>query len=141
MRVKSHTEVTVGEELPARTLHVDRATLVHYAGASGDRNVIHWDEQTARAVGLPDVIAHGMWTMGSAIEAVTDWVGDPARVLEYRTRFTRPVVVPHDGGADVEVTAVVTSVDPDTRQSVVELTASSAGQKVLGRCTARVQLD
>lgn len=141
MSIRTHDSVSIGDELPARTLHVDRATLVHYAGASGDRNVIHWDERFAQRVGLPDVIAHGMWTMGAAVEVVTDWVGDPARVIEYGTRFTRPVVVPYEGGADIEVTGVVKSVDEQMRRAVVELTARVGGDKVLGRCQATVQLD
>lgn len=141
MSIRTHESVTVGDELPGRTLHVSRATLVHYAGASGDLNVIHWDERFAQQVGLPDVIAHGMWTMGAAVEVVTDWVGDPGRVVEYGTRFTRPVVVPYEEGADVEVSGVVKSVDEQTRRAVVELTATVDGEKVLGRCQATVQLD
>ena len=141
MSTRTHDSVRVGDELPARTLHVDRATLVHYAGASGDRNIIHWDERFAQRVGLPDVIAHGMWTMGAAVEVVTDWVGDPARVIEYGTRFIRPVVVPYEGGADIEVTGVVKSVDDQMRRAVVELTARVGDDKVLGRSQATVQLD
>ncbi|GAB3108483.1 MaoC family dehydratase [Janibacter alkaliphilus] len=133
-------QVSVGDELPARTIHVDRATLVHYAGASGDRNPIHWDERFATGVGLPDVIAHGMWTMGAVVGVVTDWVGDPGRVVEYGTRFTKPVVVPHDGGADVEVTGTVKSVDEDTRRAVVALTVRADEDKVLGRTDVTVQL-
>ena len=91
------------DDAAAATIHVDRATLVQYAGASLDRNRIHWDERFAKQVGLPDVIAHGMFTMGSAVTVVTDWVGDAGRVVEYGTRFTKPVVVPYEGGADIEV--------------------------------------
>ena len=141
MSTRTHDSVRVGDELPARTLHVDRATLVHYAGASGDRNVIHWDERFARSVGLPDVIAHGMWTMGAAVEVVTSWVGDPGRVVDYGTRFTKPVVVPPDGGASLEVPGTVKSLDADAKQAVVELAVTSSGEKVLGRCRATVQLD
>lgn len=141
MTVRRFEDVSEGESLPPRTIPVTRAHLVHYAGASGDRNVIHWDERTAQAVGLPDVIAHGMWTMGAAVEIVADWVGDPARVFEYGTRFTRPVVVPYEGGADVEVSGVVKGLDEQTRRAVVELTATVGGEKVLGRCQATVQLD
>lgn len=141
MSVRTHDQVSLGEELPGLTLHVDRATLVGYAGASGDRNVIHWDERFARSVGLPDVIAHGMWTMGAAVEVVTSWVGDPGRVVDYGTRFTRPVVVPYEEGADVEVSAKVTSLDEQTRRAVVDVTATCAGEKVLGRCRVTVQLD
>ena len=141
MSVPSIAAVQVGQELPSQSLRVDRATLIHYAGASGDRNVIHWDERTAKAVGLPDVIAHGMWTMGAAVEIVTTWVGDPGRVVDYRTRFTRPVVVPHGSGASVEVEAVVTSVEESSRRAVIEVTATCAGEQVLGRCQVTVQLD
>ncbi|WEV77944.1 MaoC/PaaZ C-terminal domain-containing protein [Janibacter cremeus] len=139
--VRQFSDVTEGESLPSRTIPVTRAHLIHYAGASGDRNVIHWDERTAQAVGLPDVIAHGMWTMGAAIQLVTDWVGDAGRVLDYGTRFTKPVVVPHDGGASLEVAGTVKSLDADAQQAVVELTVTSSGEKVLGRCRATVQLD
>src|SRR5690606_1095273 len=97
----STPDIEVGTRLPGRTVHVDRERLRAYADASGDHNPIHQDEQVARSVGLPDVIAHGMWTMGAAIQVVSDWVGDPARVITYTTRFTNPVVVPAGTGADV----------------------------------------
>ena len=139
--VLSLSDVEVGQELPPRTTHISRATLVQYAGASLDRNRIHWDEAFARSVGLPDVIAHGMFTMGSAINVVSDWVGDAGRVVEYGTRFTKPVVVPYDSGADVVVTGVVKAVDAETRRATVELTAMSGTDKVLGRATAVVVLD
>lgn len=139
--IRRFDDVSEGESLPSRSVPVTRASLVHYAGASGDRNVIHWDERTAQAVGLPDVIAHGMWTMGAAVQVVTDWVGDAARVVDYGTRFTKPVVVPHDGGASIDVEGTVKSLDADARQATVELTVTCAGDKVLGRCRATVQLD
>lgn len=139
--VRRFDDVSEGESLPSRSVPVTRASLVHYAGASGDRNVIHWDERTAQAVGLPDVIAHGMWTMGAAVQVITDWVGDAARVVDYGTRFTKPVVVPHDGGASIDVEGTVKSLDADARQATVELTVTCAGDKVLGRCRATVQLD
>lgn len=141
MAVRSFADVSEGETLDTRTMPVTRATLVHYAGASGDRNVIHWDEPTAKAVGLPDVIAHGMWTMGAAIQLVTDWAGDAGRVIDYGTRFTRPVVVPHDGGTSIDVSGAVKSLDAEARQAVVELTVTCGDDKVLGRCRATVQLD
>ncbi|WP_435202576.1 MaoC/PaaZ C-terminal domain-containing protein [Janibacter sp. GS2] len=139
--IRRFDEVSEGESLPERRVPVTRATLVHYAGASGDRNVIHWDERTAQAVGLPDVIAHGMWTMGAAVQVVTDWVGDAGRIIDYGTRFTRPVVVPHDGGASIDVSGRVTTLDPESKQASIELTVTSSGEKVLGRCRATVQLD
>jgi acyl dehydratase len=134
-------DVEVGQKLPSRTIHIDRASLVRYTGASLDRNRIHWDEPFARSVGLPDVIAHGMFTMGTAINVVSDWVGDAGRVVEYGVRFTKPVVVPYEGGADVEATGVVTALDPQTRRATLELTVTCGTDKVLGRAVAVVVLD
>ena len=139
--VLSISDVEVGQELPARTIHISRASLVQYTGASLDRNLIHWDERFARSVGLPDVIAHGMFTMGAAINVVSDWVGDAGRVVEYGTRFTKPVVVPYESGADVDVTAVVKAVDTSTGRVTVELTATCGTDKVLGRALAVVVLS
>ncbi|MET9876277.1 MaoC family dehydratase [Actinacidiphila glaucinigra] len=138
----SYDEVEVGTELPARSFPVNRATLVQYAGASGDFNPIHWNEKFAREVGLPDVIAHGMFTMASAVRVVTDWAGDPGAVVEYGVRFTKPVVVPNDGtGALIEVSAkVAAKLDDDERTVRVDVTAVSAGQKVLGMSRAVVRL-
>ncbi|MFJ7956174.1 MaoC family dehydratase [Streptomyces sp. NPDC096319] len=136
----AYDEVEVGTELPAQTFPVTRATLVRYAGASGDFNPIHWNERFAREVGLPDVIAHGMFTMAEAIRVVTDWTGDPAAVVEYGVRFTKPVVVPDDDtGALIEVSAKVAAKLDDQRVRV-DLTATSAGQKVLGMSRAVVRL-
>ncbi|MER7917497.1 MULTISPECIES: MaoC family dehydratase [unclassified Streptomyces] len=135
-----YDDVEVGTELPAQTFPVTRATLVRYAGASGDFNPIHWNEKFAKEVGLPDVIAHGMFTMAEAIRVVTDWLGDPGAVVEYGVRFTRPVVVPNDDqGALIEVSAkVAAKLDDNTVR--VDLTATSAGQKVLGMSRAVVRL-
>ncbi|MGA4802118.1 MaoC family dehydratase [Streptomyces lavendulocolor] len=133
-------EVEVGTELPAQSFHVTRATLVQYAGASGDFNPIHWNEKFAKEVGLPDVIAHGMFTMAEAIRVVTDWAGDPGAVVEYGVRFTKPVVVPNDGtGALIEVSGKVAAKLDDNRVRV-DLTATSAGRKVLGMSRAVVRL-
>ncbi|MFJ7245915.1 MaoC family dehydratase [Kitasatospora sp. NPDC098652] len=135
-----YDEVEVGTELPAQSFPVTRATLVQYAGASGDFNPIHWNEKFAREVGLPDVIAHGMFTMAEAIRVVTDWVGDPAAVVEYGVRFTRPVPVPNDGvGAVIEVSAKVAKKLED-RKVQIDLLATSGGQKVLGMSRAIVRL-
>ncbi|QHC20424.1 MaoC family dehydratase [Streptomyces sp. GS7] len=138
----SYDDVEVGTELPAQSFPVSRATLVRYAGASGDFNPIHWNEKFAKEVGLPDVIAHGMFTMASAIRVVTDWVGDPGAVAEYGVRFTKPVVVPNDeNGALIEVSAkVAAKLDDDARTVRVDLLATSAGQKVLGMSRAVVRL-
>ncbi|WP_405724185.1 MaoC family dehydratase [Streptomyces sp. NBC_01537] len=138
----SYDEVEVGTELPGQSFPVSRAALVQYAGASGDFNPIHWNEKFAVAVGLPDVIAHGMFTMASAIRVVTDWAGDPGAVAEYGVRFTKPVVVPNDGtGAVIEVTAKVAAKLDDAERTVrVDLTAMADGQKVLGMSRAVVRL-
>ncbi|MEU9119703.1 MaoC family dehydratase [Streptomyces sp. NPDC048506] len=138
----SYDDVEAGTELPAQTFPVTRATLVKYAGASGDFNPIHWNEKFAKEVGLPDVIAHGMFTMAEAIRVVTDWTGDPGAVAEYGVRFTKPVVVPNDDeGALIEVSAqVAAKLDDDARTVRVDLTAKSAGQKVLGMARAVVRL-
>lgn len=141
LSVRSIDDVEVGQVLPSRTIHVDRASLVQYAGASLDRNPIHWDERFAISVGLPDIIAQGMFTMGAAITVVSDWAGDAGRVVEYGTRFTKPVVVPYEGGTDLEVTGVVKAVDLQTRRATVELTALCGTDKVLGRALAVVALD
>ncbi|MER6102613.1 MaoC family dehydratase [Streptomyces sp. NPDC001832] len=136
----AYESVEVGTELPAQSFPVTRATLVQYAGASGDFNPIHWNEKFAREVGLPDVIAHGMFTMAEAIRVVTDWAGDPGAVVEYGVRFTKPVVVPNDDeGALIEVSAKVAALLGDRRVRV-DLTVMSEGKKVLGMSRAVVQL-
>ncbi len=134
------TDVEVGTELPVATYPIDRLTLVKYAGASGDFNTIHWNERIATEVGLPNVIAHGMLTMATAVRVVTDWVGDPGAVIDYGVRFTRPVVVPNDdAGVVIEVSAKVTEL-LDANQVKVAITAKFEGQTVLGRAQAIVQL-
>ncbi len=130
----------VGTELDPLTVHVDRAQLVRYAGASGDFNPIHWNHRVATSVGLDDVIAHGMLTMALAGRLITAWVGDPARVLDFAVRFTRPVVVPDPDGVDVEFTGRVAEVDADAGTARVDITATVAGQKVLGRARAVVAI-
>ncbi|THA25018.1 dehydratase [Streptomyces sp. RKND-216] len=138
----AYTDVEVGTELPAQTFPVTRDMLVRYAGASGDFNPIHWNERFATEVGLPNVIAHGMFTMAEAARVVTDWAGDPGAVREYGVRFTRPVVVPDDGeGARVEVSGKVAAKLDDAARTVrVDLTVTAAGQKVLGMSRAVVAL-
>jgi acyl dehydratase len=137
----SFDEVEVGTELPSGRFPIDRATLVRYAGASGDFNPIHWNARFATEVGLPDVIAHGMLTMAEAGRVVTDWTGDPGTVLEYGVRFTRPVVVPDDAdGGLLEVTGTVTEKRDEQRAVVVSLVATSQGQTVLAKARAVVRL-
>ena len=133
-------DVEVGTALPGRTFSVHRGDLVRYAGASGDFNVIHWNERVATAVGLPNVIAHGMLTMALGGRVVTDWAGDPGAVIEYGVRFTRPVVVPDDDtGAMVEVSGKVSRKD-DEGVVQVTLTVRSEGATVLGKAQALVRL-
>jgi acyl dehydratase len=130
----------VGTLLPPTSFPITRKDLVRYAGASGDFNDIHWNGRFAVEVGLPDVIAHGMYTMAVAGRVVTDWIGDPAAVEEYFVRFSKPVVVPNDGvGALVEVTGKVAKA-LDGGRVQVDLTVQSAGQKVLGKATAVVRI-
>lgn len=132
--------VAVGDALPPLTVRLRRVDLVRYAGASEDFNPIHWNQRVAVAVGLPDVIAHGMLTMATAARVVTDWVGDPGAVRELSTRFTRPVVVPDDDeGATVEITASVTERLADN-QVRVAIVATFQGATVLGKAQAVVQL-
>jgi acyl dehydratase len=130
--------VAVGEELPAQEFPIRRADLVRYAGASGDFNPIHWNERYATSFGLPNVIAHGMYTMATAIRVVTDWAGDPGAVVDYGVRFTRPVVVPDPGEALLHVGGVVRAVRDDGLVEV-DLTATVDGQTVLAKARAVVR--
>jgi acyl dehydratase len=134
------SQISVGQELPALDLAFTRADLVAYANASGDQNPIHQDEAFAKSVGLPDVIAHGMLTMGRAIRVVTDWVGDPAAVIDYSVRMTRPVVVPDTAeGSIVSFTGKVSQVNDDGTVQV-ELGAVFGDVKVLGLARATVRI-
>ena len=136
----SASDVAVGTELPEQVYRVTRADLVRYAGASGDFNPIHWSERFATSVGLPGVIAHGMFTMALAGRAVTDWTGNPGALVEYQVRFGRPVVVPDDGvGAEVTVRGSVAAVLEDNRARI-DLTVTSNGEKVLSLARAVVAL-
>ncbi|MEI8056070.1 MAG: MaoC family dehydratase [Actinomycetes bacterium] len=133
-------DVEVGTVLPELTVQLRRVDLVKYAGASGDFNPIHWNESFAVAVGLPDIIAHGMLTMASAGRIVTDWAVDPGAVLEYGVRFTRPVVVPNDDdGATLQITAVVGEKRDDGTVRV-DITAKCLDATVLGKAQAVVRL-
>ena len=126
-------------ELPTQTYRVTRADLVRYAGASGDFNRIHWSDRTATKVGLPGVIAHGMFTMALVGRAVTTWAGAADAVVDFGVRFTRPVVVPDDDqGTEIEVAAVVKEVTEDglTR---LDITATCLGDKVLSQARATVR--
>jgi acyl dehydratase len=130
----------VGQEIGSRDVVVDRARLVRYAGASGDFNPIHWNEAFAVEVGLPGVIAHGMFTMGAAVPLIEDWVGDPARVVDYQARFSRPVPVPAAGSTTISVVGVVGAIDPDAGTARVDLTVTVEGARVLAKSQAFVRL-
>lgn len=137
------SDLAVGTEIGSRAIEVTRAHLVKYAGASGDFNPIHWNDRFAREVELPGVIAHGMFTMGAAVQLVTDWIGDPAAVVSYGTRFTKPVPVADlDGGpgAVVEVAGVVGALDAEAGTARIDLTVTLDGQKVLVKAQATVRL-
>ena len=136
----SYDEVEVGTELPAQTFQVQRANLIQYCGASGDFNIIHWNERVATAVGLPNVIAHGMFTMAEAGRVVTDWAGDPGAVVEYGVRFSSPVVVADDDtGATLQVSGTVAE-KLDGNRVAVDLDARVDDTKVLAKARAVVQL-
>ncbi|MEE2568027.1 MaoC family dehydratase [Pseudarthrobacter sp. J64] len=140
------TELSVGQDIGSRTISVTRQDLVKYAGASGDFNPIHWNEAFATSVGLPGVIAHGMFTMGSAVQLVSDWAGDPAAVVDYQTRFSKPVPVADttgtpDAGAQIEVSGTVGALDPEAGTARIDLTAIAGGVKVLMKAQAVVRLS
>ncbi|WP_279366262.1 MaoC/PaaZ C-terminal domain-containing protein [Microbacterium testaceum] len=130
---------TVGEVIAERSVHLTRESLVRYAGASGDFNPIHYRDDVAAAVGLPGVLAHGMLTMGIAVGTLTDALGDTGRIAEYGVRFTRPVVVDPEAGADLHVSAKVGAVDDETAR--IDLTVTFAETTVLGKAQVRVRLS
>jgi acyl dehydratase len=129
--------LALGDVVAERTVHLSRESLVRYAGASGDFNPIHYRDDVAAAVGLPGVLAHGMLTMGLAVSTIESWVGDTGRILEYGVRFTKPVVVDPETGADVTVVAKVGAVDDESAR--IDLTVSFDGNTVLVKAQARVR--
>ena len=133
-------EISVGLSLPERRVRVTRSTVVRYSGASTDFNEIHFSDRHAHAIGLPGVLAHGMWTRGTGLATVTDWLGDPARVVSYFVRFTRPVLVPDtDEGVEVVYTATVTAVADGV--ATLSLTATCGEDAVLGAAKVEVRVD
>ena len=129
----------VGDLVAERTFEVTRDSLVRYAGASGDFNPIHYRDDIATSVGLPGVIAHGMLTMGLAVQPVVEWAGDPALIVDYQVRFTRPVVVDPSEGATVTVSAKVGQLNAEARIARVDLTTTFGGETVLGKAQVRVR--
>lgn len=132
--------LSVGQELPTREFHFTRDSLVRYAGASGDFNAIHYRDDVAKAVGLPGVLAHGMLTMGAAVQSVVDFLGDSGKVLDYQVRFTKPVLVDATKGATLVVNATVVEVDETAKQARIDLTASCNDFVVLGKAQVRVSI-
>ena len=131
-------DVAKGDVVTEFTETITRERLVRYAGASGDYNPIHWSDRIATAMGLPGVVAHGMLTMGIAIRAITDWLGDSERLIGYQTRFARPVVVPDtDDGVDIRVSGTVAAVDDDTVTVMIDCRCGE--DKVLGAARAVVR--
>ena len=128
--------IEVGMTLPEKVFYIDRALLKAYADASGDQNPIHQNEEFALSVGLPNVISHGMLTMALAGKYVTEWAGGSANVREFSARFIKPVIVPAGAKVDLTVVATVTEVDGNTVK--LDITATSAGVKVLGMAKAVV---
>ncbi len=131
-------EIAVGDVVAERSVELTRESLVRYAGASGDFNPIHYRDDVAERVGLDGVLAHGMLTMGLAIETIVTWLGDSGRILEYGVRFTRPVVVDAEAGARLDITATVGQVDDDTAR--IDQTVKHGDTTVLGKAQARVRI-
>ena len=134
------SELSVGGDVAEESFHLTRDTLVRYAGASGDFNPIHYRDDVAESVGLPGVLAHGMLTMGVAVQPVANWIGDPSRIVDYQVRFTRPVVVDPQKGADVRIVAKVGALDEETQIARIDLTATFNDETVLGKAQVRVSL-
>ncbi|MEV6360368.1 fused (3R)-hydroxyacyl-ACP dehydratase subunits HadA/HadB [Nocardia asteroides] len=132
-------DIAVGDEIPARTVRITRGDLVNYAGVSGDVNPIHWDAEVAALAGLPNVIAHGMLTMGLGAGFVTGWLGDPGAIIRYGVRLSNYAIVEGGSAGHVEFTGRIKSVDVETRTAVVLIIAKSAGRKVFGLATADVR--
>ena len=135
----SFDDVQVGDELPLHHPRLSRGDLVNYAGVAGDANPIHWDENIAKAAGLPDVIAHGMLTMGLGAGFASAWSGDPGAVTRYAVRLSQPAIVSATEGADIEFSGKIKSLDPATRTGVIIVGAKSDGRKIFGLATLNVR--
>ena len=129
----------IGQEVGSRVFSFSRDSLVQYAGASGDFNPIHYRDDFAKSVGLEGVLAHGMLTMGAAVQVAVDWVGDSGKVIDYGVRFTKPVYVPADALAEVIVVGKIGAIDLENRTVRVDLTASCQEVTVLGKAQAVVK--
>ena len=132
--------LTVGQELPTKEIHFTRDSLVRYAGASGDFNAIHYRDDVAKAVGLQGVLAHGMLTMGAAVQSVVDFLGDSGKVIDYQVRFTKPVLVDAAKGATLVVNATVVEIDEAAKIARIDLSATCDDIVVLGKAQVRVSI-
>jgi acyl dehydratase len=130
----------VGQEIGSAEFHLTRDSLVRYAGASGDFNPIHYRDDIAQAVGLPGVLAHGMLTMGAAVQVAVNWVGDAGAIVDYQVRFTKPVLVDASSGAKLLVTGKIAEIDIENKIVRIDLDARSNDQTVLGKAQVKVQL-
>ena len=135
----SFEDVKVGDELGVHHTRLSRGDLVNYAGVAGDANPIHWDEAIAKLAGLPDVIAHGMLTMGLGAGFVSTWISDPGAVTRYAVRLSAPAIVSATEGADIEFSGRIKSLDPETRTGVILVGAKSEGRKIFGLATLDVR--
>jgi len=133
----SYDGLAKGDVVATRDLVITRDTLVRYAGASGDFNPIHYNDAVATSVGLPGVIAHGMFTMGAAASVVEEWAG-AGNVQDFQARFTRPIPVPAMGQAEATVTATVGALDDELRTARIDVSVEFEGAKVLGKAQAFV---
>ncbi len=130
----------IGQEIGSAEFHLTRDSLVRYAGASGDFNPIHYRDDIAQAVGLPGVLAHGMLTMGAAVQVAVNWVGDAGAVVDYQVRFTKPVLVDARSGAKLLVTGKIAEIDAENKIVRIDLDSKSNDQTVLGKAQVKVQL-
>ena len=130
----------IGQVIGTTEFLLTRDSLVRYAGASGDFNPIHYRDDFAQSVGLDGVLAHGMLTMGAAVQVAVDWVGDAGKVIDYGVRFTKPVFVDAQDGAALTVTGKIGEIDAENGEVRVDLTATFNDAAVLGKAQARVRL-
>lgn len=132
-------DLTIGAVVAEKSYVLTRDSLVRYAGASGDFNPIHYRDDIAQQVGLPGVLAHGMLTMGLAVQPIVEWIGDPARIVDYGVRFTKPVLVPAQGSAEVSVVATIASINQESRKVRVDLNTTFQDNSVLGKAQVWIQ--
>ena len=132
-------ELAVGQEIGSLEFLLTRDSLVRYAGASGDFNPIHYRDDVAASVGLPGVLAHGMLTMGAAVQVAVNWIGDSGRIADYQVRFTKPVVVDPADGAVLVVTGKIGALDAEARTARVDISAQFNETAVLGKAQAVVR--